>query len=268
MANTTKLLVMHPPTNEHSIQLGEKMQYKLYYGLIPVGKAQVFVFNDYYRINHRECYRIDIQAKTVGAVDWIAQVNDKWGAYVDKVSLLPHMAYRDISEGGFKKKEIVRYDHKTQMVEVKVFNNKEGEFYDPKFFHVPLYIRDLVSGFMLLRSIPFDTVSIGDTLRADAFFEETLYDFKVVYDGLEEIRTKVGRVMAYRLIPVMPDNPVFDGENSVVAWVSADENQIPLKMKAKMFVGAASLELLEIEGLAYPLGDVAASQQNGGSGPD
>ncbi|HAA12979.1 MAG TPA: DUF3108 domain-containing protein [Cytophagales bacterium] len=254
-SHTSNVIGMHPPAQEHNIQLGEKVQYKLYYGLIPVGKAQIFIFNDLYRINRRDCYRIDVQAKTVGAVDWLAQVEDTWGAYIDKVSLLPHMAYRDISEGDFKRKEIVRYDHRTQTVEVKILNNKTGQFHEPNYYHVPLYIRDLVSGMMAVRSIPFDTVQIGDTLQADAFFEETLYDFKVIYDGQEEIKTKIGRMMAHRLVPIMPDNPVFDGENSVVCWVSADSNQIPIRMEADMFIGAASLEILTAEGLAEPMGD-------------
>lgn len=133
-----------------------------------------------------------------------------------------------------------------------------------------MYIRDLVSGMMLLRSVPFDTVAIGDTLRTDAFFEETLYDFKVVYDGTEEIKTKLGWINAHRLLPVMPENPVFDGEDSIVAWVSADENQVPLKMEAEMFVGSASLEIIEAEGLAAPLGkkaERAAQREASGSNP-
>ena len=263
--HTSEMLAMHPPVEEHGIELGETVQYKLFYGLIPVGKAQVFVFNDFYRINHRECYRLDIQAKTVGAIDWLAQVEDTWGAYVDRFSLLPHMAYRDISEGGYKRKEIVRYDHRTQMVEVKIMNNQTGQFHEPNFYHVPLYIRDLVSGMMLVRAIPFDTLSVGDTLQADAFFEETLYDFKVIYGGVEEVKTRLGTIPAHRLVPIMPENPVFDGENSVVCWISADGNQIPVKMEADMFVGAASLEVMSAEGLKHPLGGLVENEEEGSS---
>lgn len=249
-----KVVEMHPPAAEHQITPGEKVQFELYYGVIPVGKAQMFVYKEFYRVNHRECYRINIQAKTVGAVNWVAAVDDEWGSYVDRVSLLPHASYRDLAEGGFRKKEWTRYDHRTQTVEVKILNNRTNQFYEPKYFHVPWHINDLVSGLMQIRSIPFDTLQVGDTLRTHAFYEETLYDFEVIYEGKELLDTEIGEIWAHRIKPIMPDNPIFDGENSIVAWVSADANQLPLRMKAKMYIGSASLSITGVEGLAFPIG--------------
>jgi hypothetical protein len=51
----------------------------------------------------------------------------------------------------------------------------------------------------------------------------------------------------------MPDNQLFRGENSVTAWISADGNQIPVKVDAKMFVGHAGTELVSFRGLKNQL---------------
>jgi hypothetical protein len=49
--------------------------------------------------------------------------------------------------------------------------------------------------------------------------------------------------------PIMPDNKLFDGENSITCWISDDGNKIPVKIQAKMFIGHTGLELISFRGL-------------------
>ena len=51
----------------------------------------------------------------------------------------------------------------------------------------------------------------------------------------------------------MPDNEMFDGKNSVLFWLSDDENKIPLKIRAKMFIGAVEIDIKSQKGLKHPL---------------
>lgn len=51
----------------------------------------------------------------------------------------------------------------------------------------------------------------------------------------------------------MPDNKLFDGENSVTCWISDDGNRIPVKIQAKMFIGSTGIELTGIRGLRNQL---------------
>ena len=55
--------------------------------------------------------------------------------------------------------------------------------------------------------------------------------------------------MAHKLVPVMPNNSIFAGENSITAWISADEAKVPLMIHAKMFIGNASCEITGFDGL-------------------
>jgi len=72
----------------------------------------------------------------------------------------------------------------------------------------------------------------------------------------ETIRTKVGKVRTIVLVPVMPKNKIFDGENSVSAWFSDDKNRIPVKISAELFIGSASVELIDYSGLRSRLNTV------------
>jgi Protein of unknown function (DUF3108) len=55
------------------------------------------------------------------------------------------------------------------------------------------------------------------------------------------------------LIPVMPDNKIFDGENSITCWISDDQNKIPVRIQAKMFIGSTGVELVSFSGLRNQL---------------
>ena len=97
--------------------------------------------------------------------------------------------------------------------------------------------------------IDFSKYKVKDTLTVSGFFEDKAYQFKILYYGKETVDTDLGKIPCHKLIPIMPDNTLFRGENSVTAWISADKNQIPIKVDAKMFVGHAGTELVSFRGL-------------------
>ena len=116
-------------------------------------------------------------------------------------------------------------------------------------YSFPEYTQDLVSSYYYLRTIDFSTLKKGDQITINSFFEDETYDMKIEYLGKESVRTKVGKINAFKMRPIMPDNDLFDGEDSILFWVSDDANKVPLKIRAKMFIGAVEVELTEYSGL-------------------
>ena len=137
-------------------------------------------------------------------------------------------------------------------VNVRKVNNETGmmegskiyEFDDP-------YTLDLISGFAFLRIIDFSQVNNGDTLKFYGFLENKFYTLAVLYHGTEVIKTKLGKIKAHKLVPIMPDNKLFAGENSISAWIATDKSKVPLKVEAKMFIGRAGVEITGFEGMKY-----------------
>lgn len=240
---------IHPNIDQNSISKGEVLEYKVNFGLFTVGKAQMRIYPGNYNINGRGCYRMDIFGKTSGAVDWVAKVDDNWGAYIDTLSLLPHLTYRKIQENNYRKHEIVKFDHRTNMIEAKVMDKHTGEFKEPEYYQAPDNIRDMIGGFLYLRALDYDSYTPSDTIVIDAFFEDQIYEFAIRYEGKEEVKTKVGDFNAIKLVPIMPDNKIFAGKNSISVWLSDDQNRIPLKVQADMFIGHAGVELISFEGI-------------------
>ncbi|MDN4164111.1 DUF3108 domain-containing protein [Cytophagales bacterium LB-30] len=242
----------YPVLPELRVAKGEVIEYKVNFSFIPVGKAQIRIGKNLHKVNERECYKIDIYGKTVGAIDWVAQVNDQWGGYIDTASALPHLTYRNIAEGNYRKKEITRFDHTTRMIEAKVLNNKTGEFKEPMYHQLPSWpMYDLVSGYLLLRGMDFSVYQVEDTITIPAFFEDTFYELNVLFKGREIINTKLGKINSLKLVPIMPDNQLFDGENSISVWISDDDNKLPLRVEANMFIGKAEVDILSAQGVLH-----------------
>lgn len=244
---------IYPPVRNNSFTKGEVLEYKMSYGIFNIGKGSTVIHQNYHKMNNRDCFKVDVYGRTTGMVDWVADVNDQWGAYIDTVALVPHLSYRKIREGKYKKDEVVSYDHVNGKIEAKVLNQKTGQYKEPHHYDAPPLVRDLIAGFMYMRTQDFSKIKVSDTIVVKGFFEDTLYELKILYLGKETVRTKAGKFNAIVLKPIMPDNKLFSGENSITAWFSDDKNKIPIKISANMFIGSAGVELTSYSGVRNPL---------------
>src|SRR5688572_31219910 len=180
---------VYPHVKNESFTRGEVINFKMTYGIFTVGKGSVRIHPNYFKLNNRDCFKIDVAGRTVGMVDWVADVDDQWGAYIDTAAILPHISYRKIREGNYKKDEIINFDHVKGKIEAKVFNHKAGKFKEPQYYDAQPQVRDIISGFMYLRTQDLSKVKVGDTVIISGFFEDKTYHLKVVYKGRDVVKT-------------------------------------------------------------------------------
>lgn len=240
---TTAQTDYYPALRNESFGMGEELNYRVNFGFLTVGHAVTRIDKKVHTFSARPCYKIDAYGSTSGLISWLSKVDDQWGAYVDTAALTTHVSYRKLKEGRFRRDEVVTFDQQHQKAEVKVMNNETGVYDNVKTYPVEKNVRDIVAGFMYLRVIDFAKYKKGDTIRVSGFFEDTSYVLRIIYDGKEKVSTSIGKLICHRIVPVVPDNKLFNGENSVTAWLSDDGNRIPVKIQARMFIGSTGLEL-------------------------
>ena len=230
-----------------SFTVGEKLEYRLHYGFINAGEAIIAVDPQYFMVNDRVCYKISVDGRSTGSFDFVMKIRDQFISYVDTSAMLPHKAYRLIREGKYKLDETVYFDQANKTARMKRDNDAETN-------HVtPANVQDIVSGYYFLRTVNFDKQQVGDTTLINAFFEGKGYDFRVRYLGKDVVNTKLGKVNAIKLSPLMPDNQMFKGGNSIRFWVSDDKNRVPIKVEAVLFIGSVDLDIKSYSGLKWPL---------------
>lgn len=242
-----------PFVKNESFKLGEVLQFKMTYGIFNVGEGTAQIQNDYHNLEGRECFKVEISAQTVGVVSWISDVHNQYSAFVDTASLLPLSFYRKQHEGNYKKDERTIFDHPNKKILVQTLDQPTGKWKDPIEYKAPSQVRDMISGFLHLRNMDLTKVRVKDTIVVNGFFEDKFYSLKVIYFGKAIIKTKIGKIRTLVFKPVMPDNKLFRGENSVTGFFSDDKNRIPIKIETKMFIGNAGVELTGFKGLRNSL---------------
>jgi hypothetical protein len=244
---------VYMPVENESFLRGETLNYKMTYGIFTVGRGMTTIDAVPHNINGRDAYKVDVFGKTVGLVSWVKDVDDQWGALIDTAALVPHMFYRKIQEGNYKKYEETWFDHEEKKISVAVADKKTGALKKPKVYDAPAQVRDLIGGFLYLRTMDLTELKKNDTIAVTGFFEDQFYRLPKVYKGKKTIRTKMGKIRTLVFKPMMPGNKIFDGENSITAYFSDDKNRIPVKIDAEMFIGTAGVELTDYSGLRNPL---------------
>src|SRR5690606_25037420 len=58
--------------------LGERVEYRIHYGIINAAEARVDIARNMSRVNGIPCYRINVFGRTTGAWDVFTKVRDTW----------------------------------------------------------------------------------------------------------------------------------------------------------------------------------------------
>jgi len=238
---------------------GEHIDYLVHYGLLTAGTATVDVQPKAYILNDRMCYRIDIVGKTAGFAGALMRVEDTWRSYIDTAAFVPHRFYRHLEEGDYRREEVTDFTPLTNSATMKYEDHNAKD--DPKkphtkgkkTFKTPNYVQDIVSGYYYLRTIDFSKYNENDIITVAGTIEDVVYDLQIRYKGKEEVKTKFGRIVAHRLVPIMPANQMFSGENSIRFWVSDDKNRVPLRIEADMHIGKIVCEIRDYSNLRHKI---------------
>ena len=237
--------------SSYSFSNGEKLEFRIHYGLINAGEAIMQIDNEPAMINGKSCYKIDVFGRSTGMFDFLIRVRDNWGTYLDTEEYVPHRFYRYIEEGKYRKNEIVDFDHEQNKAIVSRLGKTTKTLKKKVEFEIPTNCQDLVSGYYYLRTIDYTKINVGDTINVQGFFDDDTWNMNVRFMGRETLKTKIGKIKSLVFAPIMPENTMFDGEDSIKYWLSDDENKIPLKIKAQMFIGSLEVDIKNAENLQY-----------------
>jgi len=244
--STPQIETQETPTyrtiNHNAFKNGEKLEYRLHYGVINAGTAQLEVKLLDKKFAGRTVYHIVGSGKTKGAFDWIFKVRDNYETYLDVDGVFPWLFVRNTDEEGYK----INQTYKFSPLKNKV-DNGEG-----KKFETPNGIQDMLSSFYYARSIDYSKAKIGEAFTIWSFVDDEIWPLKIRYMGKDEIKVSGKKYKAMKFHPVVQEGRLFEHEEDVTVWISDDENKIPLLAQGKVLVGSIKMELINAVGLANP----------------
>lgn len=226
---------------------GEKVNYTIHYGIITGGVASLEIKED--TLFGKKVWHTRLEARTTGLADAIFRVLDVYESFIDPETELPVKSIRNIREGRYRKYNEVLFDHKTRQDSAILTSDLTG-------IHIAEQgIHDILSCFYWFRNriLPKKTLVKGETITIMTWFTDELYPIRLKYIGMEEIRTKHGKIHCYKFNPVTETGRLFKTEEGVSFWFSADKNFLPVKIRFDIFVGSFEVEMTGYEGLVHPL---------------
>ena len=231
--------------SQKTFDTGEWFKFKMSYsGFLKAGNATLQIKDTFYK--GKPVYHVIGKGWTTGAIRWFFKVEDRYESFFDKKTGAPYRFIRKIDEGGHTKDLEVEFDHTNRKAIVyDKKNNTENTYATEK------NVQDMVSAYYFLRNnYKTDEIKEGEVVSLNMFFDEENYVFKLKYLGRETIDTDFGKVKTLVFRPYVMAGRVFKEQESLTLWVSADDNKIPLRVKADLRVGSLRADLESFKGLA------------------
>jgi hypothetical protein len=223
---------------------GEKLTYRVHYGWLNAGIAEVEVLPAAEFIDGRRTLHVKGTGKTVSAFEWFYKVRDVYESNIEVESMSPLRFKRRVNEGGFT----INRDYDFQPENKKVFSHERKKTYNT--LENP---QDMLSSFYFLRTIDFSKAKPGDVFTVNTFMDHENFPFKVRLMGEETIEVDAGEFECYKFSPVVEEGRVFKSEDDLKVWVTKDHNKIPIMVEAEIIVGSVKMELNKYKNIANPL---------------
>jgi len=234
-----------------TFQGGEEITYKLYYnwGIMWLSAGEVtFKVNDM-----GSQYHVAVAGRTYKSYEWFFKVRDYYDTYIDKNSLLPKTAIRDVSEGKYKLYDKITFDQENK--KASSLRGKTREVATKKEYNVGECMHDVISVIYYSRNIDFESYNEGEEFPVKIFMDKEVWPLDVKYKG-KEIRKKVkgkGRFNTIKFSPQVVSGRVFKEGEEMMVYVSDDKNRIPLLIESPVSVGSIKAVLKSYKGLKYEM---------------
>ncbi|MEN8225477.1 MAG: DUF3108 domain-containing protein [Bacteroidota bacterium] len=232
---------------EVPFQRGESGKYRIYYDSwltsgISAGVGYISIKDDIRQINGKNTFHFEVIGRSVGLFSWFFKVDDRFESYADEETIVPYHFIRRTHEGSYKYEDNVDFDHANGIAK----SSRKEKQINPG-------IKDIVSAFYYMRTIDFSNIEEGQEYYLDFFLDDSAYVSKIIYLGKETVETKLGKFRCLKFKPMVAQGEIFQEPYPMTLWVTDDRNKAPVLGKSMVVVGSVKLELVEIEGLRYPM---------------
>ncbi|MCZ4693401.1 DUF3108 domain-containing protein [Ancylomarina euxinus] len=223
----------------------EHLKYVIHYGFIRGGKASLKLKSERYK--GQDVHHLILSGHTTGLTNSLFGVKNTYESFVDRESLLPIKAIRDIKEGNYKRYNELIFDRENN----KVYSKRSGEH------DVVEGVHDILSAFYFARMKLFNSDLVeGQDLKIDTYFSDEPFLLQFKFMGYETINSKIGKIKCYKFIPVVETGRAFKNKDDMHIWISADENKVPVRVQFDLFIGSLRCDLVNFPHTTVDPGDL------------
>ncbi|MBP3943174.1 DUF3108 domain-containing protein [Sphingobacteriaceae bacterium WQ 2009] len=231
---------------EPAFKAGEKLDYRLRYGIISAATGQLSVSQT--QRNGKNAFQLAAMGKTAGTFSVLYTVKNQYESFINEDNFLPYYYTENIKEGKYTRNDKVTFDQKTRTI----VGNK-GTFKS-----TVAQTFDLLSAYYFCRNLDLSSVKEGQLIQMTYFLNDEIASLGITYIGIEKIKTSLGTIECIKFSPAIKPGRIFKKNSQLFLWVTNDGNRIPVKAQVDILIGSVTLELTKASGLKYTLGQRAS----------
>lgn len=218
---------------------GEKLTFKVYWAFIPAGEVTLEVFPSE-TLNGIYCSRFVMTSRTTEVIDLFYKVRDRIDSYTDQ-RVTRSILFKKQQDGKSKRRIIVDFDWEKQQAQYSNLGEKRAP--------IPVLpgALDPLSVFYAFR---LRALEEGKEVEVPVTDGKKCVMGKALVIKRERIKVSSGEYDTFLVEPELKQiGGVFEKSEkaSFQIWVTADRDQIPVRIKSRVIVGSFVAELTSLE---------------------
>ncbi|MDH6357681.1 DUF3108 domain-containing protein [Parabacteroides sp. PF5-9] len=234
---------------------GEYIKYDIYYkwGLLTpkAGEAELNINQATYENSPAWHYRIRIN--TAGIAETFYKVRDTIDNYYSLGKPLLLYSSKRTNEGGYYQIENITFSYKEKNASAHVFRRSASSVKIDTMMYAQECLYDILGTTVHLRGLDVENLQQGQEFPLQVAMGRSLINVSYRYEG-QQIVERGNVKYSTRLFYVdIYDEAFTTSKESAEIWLGNDDNQIPVKIRAKLRIGAMEAYYNTSSGLRYPL---------------
>ncbi|MDL2223413.1 DUF3108 domain-containing protein [Bacteroidales bacterium OttesenSCG-928-M11] len=238
-----------PFGNNETIEF--EIKYKYGIAVLKAGNIQLNVKSDNY--GNIPAYRSEVNLKTSSFFDNLYKMRDTLISYASVPNITPLFHFRSVNEGSshFREEQVV-LNHSKKGSSIRVIRTK-GE---TTLIDSVIYSRD--EGFdipnllLYIRSLDYSNLKVGDTMYVTTFLGKKQTSVVCIYRGEAIVQKSKKKYKTLKFDFDVVNDVFTESKKALELWIGDDENRLPIKLKAKLKIGAAEAVITSFKNLKYP----------------
>lgn len=238
-------------------ELGERLEYKIFWKGIHVGIATMEVGKQLIEQNGAMCYVFKSTAKSLPFFGYIFPVDDKIVSYYDPVLKRTMAGSKHIHEGKFHREYHVEFDYKRNVANwwqnqykgarEKIPDDETLRAKAGKTQNIPNNTLDILSAIYFFRENP-QPAELGAFFSIPVFDDLQITDLDMKVTSEEVLEMNINdiplQIPAFQVRPYLATSGIFRSDGEILIWISNDQKRIPLKIISSISkLGEVQVEL-------------------------
>ena len=239
--------------NEAVFKQGEEIEMNVYFHwglLMPKAGSAVLSMDDDF-LNGEKTFRQRLIFKTTPFFDKVYSMRDTVDTHYDK-DYTPLYYLKKADEDDYFLWDEMKFHTENGITTVPTKRWDKNRTKIDTTHVVDGCLFDVLSVATFLRGLDKQSMTIGSEVPTNFIMGRDVIKVKYRYAGQEIIERGDKLYRTKKFYMDVYDNAVTQNKGALEIWLSDDKNQIPIKIRAKLKIGAAEAYFIQAKGLQYP----------------